>query len=69
VEYHLDPGDSATTHLDVAEIPSEKLDVVRHTREIRLVAGAEIVYHPDGVSERNEPVDEMRADEAGSPRY
>jgi hypothetical protein len=69
VEYHLDPGDRATTHLDVAEIASEKLDVVRHAREICFVAGAEIVYHPDGVSESNEPLDEMRADEAGSPRY
>ena len=66
---HIDPHDRAATHLDVAEIATHKLDVVCYAREIGFVPGAEIVYHPDSVPECDEPLDEMRADEARPPRH
>jgi hypothetical protein len=65
VKDHLNSGHRTATHLDFAEIAAQKLDVVRDACEICFVAGAEIVYHSDRVSERNEPLDEMRTDEAG----
>jgi len=64
VKDDLDSRHCTATYLHFAEIAAQKLDVVFDAREIGLVAGAEIVYHPDCVSESNESFDEMRTDEA-----
>jgi len=47
VKDDLDSRHCTTTDLHFAEIAAQKLDVVFDAREICLVAGAEIVYHPD----------------------
>ena len=60
----LDSSHRPATHLDFAEITAQKLDVVCDAREIGFVPGAEIVHHPDCVTEGNKSFDEMRTDEA-----
>src|SRR4029077_10007924 len=64
---HLDLRDSAATHGGVAEIASQKLDRSVQPREIRYVACAEIVYDPNDVAVRDQPLSDMGADEARSP--
>jgi len=61
-------GDSAATHVYLAQIAPQKLDVVRHPGEIGLTPRAQIVDHANVVSESDEPLGQMRADEAGPPR-
>lgn len=63
---HVDPGDRAATHVGIAQIATEKLESPLEADEIRLVAGREIVYDPNPMSERDQSMGEMRADEARS---
>ena len=67
MEDDIHAGDRATTHVRVAEIPEHKLDTIGQVGEIGFVARAEIVHHPNGVSESDESFGEVRADEAGTP--
>jgi hypothetical protein len=66
---HIDTGDRAATHRGVAQVAPLEFDRTLECREIRLIAGAEIVHHPDHVSERHQPPNEMRPDETGSPGH
>jgi len=60
-------GDRATTHVRVAEVAEDKLDIIRQVGEIGFVPCAEVVHHANGVSESDKPFGEVRADEAGTP--
>jgi len=59
-------GHRATAHVRVAEIAEDKLDIMGQVGEIGFVSRAEIVHHPNGVSESDKPFGEVRADEAGT---
>ena len=61
-------GNGAPTCVGLAQVGSQKVDVAVQTREIGFTPRAEIVYHSNLVSKRDEPLGQMRADEAGTPR-
>jgi len=65
----VDAGDRAATHVGLAKIATQKLDLPIQAGEIRGVARAEIVYDPNGVAESDQSLSEMGADEARSPRH
>src|SRR5439155_1629993 len=69
MKYDIDPSDGAATHLELAEIATQKLNLARQAAQICFIPRAEIVHHPNVVSQTNKVLSEMRADEAGSPRH
>jgi len=64
---HLDVRDGAATHVGLAEIGLQELDLTIQARKIRSIARAEVVDHANGVTQPDEPLGDMRADESRSP--
>ena len=64
---HLDVRHRAATHVRLAKIALQELDLTIHACKIRSITRREIVDHANGVTERDEPLDDMRANKPRSP--
>src|SRR6266576_1048480 len=66
MKHDVYPGDRAPTHLRLAQVAPQKVDVAVHTREIGFAPRAEIVHHSNLVSKRDQPLGQMGACKAGA---
>jgi hypothetical protein len=59
VKDDVDPSDRLATHVRIAQVAAQKLDLACHAREVRFIAGAEIVDDAHMMSERHKPFGKM----------
>ena len=64
---HLDSVDGARRVRGVAEVAELEVDPVRDVGEVLPATGRQVVDHTNLVTERQQAVDDVRADEAGAP--
>ena len=67
VEDDLHPRSGVAGDVGVAERSELELDLVLHRSEVRQVAARQVVDDADAVAELHEPLDDVRANEAGAP--
>ena len=64
MEHDLDAARRSVHALVAPELALDDLDVVRELREVRAVAGGEVVEHADVVAALDQRADEVGADES-----